>query len=140
MILNRRGQIAATCWEEIPSHFPQVTLDVFVVMPNHIHGLVVIDEDNVRTRHAVSVQSDSPNRQFGPPIAGSLSTIVGAYKSAVSKNIRRIIPDFPFPLWHGRFHDHIIRNEKALSKIQEYVLNNDALWEQDTFYGNDQNP
>ena len=74
--LNEFGEIARRCWEEIPGHFPSVELDAFVVMPNHIHAIMVVPGRGTACRAPTT-------EQFGRPIAGSIPTIVRAYKSAV---------------------------------------------------------
>lgn len=125
MTLSEYGKIAGSLWQGIPDHYPDVELDAFVVMPNHVHGIVVIvplNDSPSRTGHALSLRK-SP----------SLSNIVGSYKSAVSREIRSYQPDVT--VWQSRFHDHIIRNESSLNHIRSYIIHNPQLWEKDTFYG-----
>jgi hypothetical protein len=73
-------------------------------------------------------------RQFGKPIAGSLSTIVGAYKSSVTRIIRQTNPEMTTPVWQRNYYEHIIRDEEALINIRHYIQNNPAMWERDKFY------
>ena len=116
--LNAMGDIAEKCWIEIPNHFENEELDEFIVMPNHIPGIICI----VETRHAVSLQENK--NKFGPLKKGSLSTIVGSYKSAVTRTIHKNEnPDFK---WQPRFYDHVVRNEIALENIQYYIIQNPA--------------
>jgi hypothetical protein len=126
--LNELGMIATACWEEIPTHFPQVELDAAVVMPNHVHGIIVIADTPRPLYEGTNVEA------FGSPIQGSLSTVVGTYKAGVTGQIGRLFPDVETPIWQGRFHDHIIRSQKSLDKIRAYVLSNPARWTEDTFY------
>ncbi len=99
--LSAIGEIAKRCWERIPEHFEGVELDEYVVMPNHVHGVIIITQSLVRTRppkkragkHAVSIRGEHTEKSrkasgFGNPVSGSLSTIVGSFKSAASKQIR----------------------------------------------------
>jgi putative transposase len=130
MALNELGQIAYNCWQAIPSHFPQVSLDLFVVMPNHIHGLIAIDTPVAGTRHASSLLPSS-NASLSRPkgvASGSLGAVVGSYKSAVTRAIS--IPH----IWQGRYHDHIVRSEPSLNAIREYILYNPARWERDYYF------
>ena len=129
------GIKAVEMWNEIPTHFPTTELAEFVVMPNHVHGIIginhkQIDEDIVRTRHGVSPQVNF--NQFGRTIPGSLSAIIGQYKSSVTrwcnKNNRA-----PFG-WQSRFHDHIIRDQKEFDRIEGYIIANIENWDQDKFY------
>ncbi|MBA3874197.1 MAG: transposase [Anaerolineae bacterium] len=126
MELNTLGCIAQTCWEQIPAHFPKAEVDAFVVMPNHIHGvLLIIDETKC---------ADYQYEQFSNPIARSLSTMMRSYKSAVTKQINQLLMTDNSPTWQGRFHDHIIRSERGLNVLQQYVANNPVRWQVDRFY------
>jgi REP element-mobilizing transposase RayT len=129
MNLSEMGRIANQCWSEIPKHFRNVELDEYKVMPNHVHGIVMIT-NAVGTRHAVSRRqtASQPTRKFGPLPSKSLHTIIGSYKSAVTKLIHAKGSAFG---WQSRFHDHIIRNEKELNNIRQYIDNNPAKWEFD---------
>lgn len=142
MQLSEIGQIANKYWNEIPQHFPFIELGVFVVMPNHAHGIVVINKpDNgrtVETLHATSLPKPSPSVKNNKnemmasisPKQGSLSTIIRSYKSVVTKNARKIHADFE---WQSRFHDHIIRNDKSFKNISNYIINNPKNWKEDKF-------
>ena len=126
MILNRSGVIARKIWLEIPQHFKNVKLDECIVMPNHIHGIIIIDDgDNhdVGNRHACSLHQTE--RQYQ-----KLSVVVGSYKSAVTKFIN-IQGNKIYFHWQKSFYDHVIRDEISLHKIREYILANPAMWESD---------
>jgi len=138
------GNIARRCWMEIPDHF-SVDLDVFQVMPNHVHGIVIIRDDDiamdrdVRGCNGRDVQlnvSTAANRMSAiSPKVGSLGVVLRTYKAAVTTMARSINhPDFA---WQPRYHDHIIGTERAFKKIQEYIVNNVARWEFDK--GNPEN-
>lgn len=147
MNLNSSGHIAEQCWQAIPDHFPQVEIDAFVVMPNHVHGIIVIagqptrrdgrtrreerTRHDGRTRHASSLQSTERPRGAQ---AGSLGAIAASYKSAVTRQIRELLGSDDLPVWQERYHDHIIRNEQSLNQIRQYVIHNPELWQQDTFF------
>ncbi len=157
MILNAAGKIALTCWRDIPAHFPNATLDVFVVMPNHVHGIIFLDDavgriatenakteintvgtrhdksGNVGTRHASSLPENS-NRPKGVK-SGSLGAIVGSYKSAVTRQIRRVQNVDDAKIWQHSFHDIIIQDENLLNTLRGYVQTNPARWAEDRFYG-----
>lgn len=156
MILSSLGTIADVFWHEMKNHFSVVDLDAFVVMPNHVHGILAIndpankwsnlqtgnalsllqgnkitkgadDDATVKTKHALSLHNDKTPGQnrFQNPGKNSLSTIIGSYKSAVSKHAHRL--GFRFD-WQSRFHDRIIRNEEALLKARKYIENNIINW------------
>jgi putative transposase len=127
MNLSDMGVIADQCWKEIPGHFDDAQLDEYVIMPNHVHEIVMIT-DAVWTRHAVSPHCTEPERKFGPLPSKSLHTIIGSYKSAVTKMIHQKRYAFG---WQARFHDHIIRSEKELNRIREYIHYDPVKWEFD---------
>ncbi|MDN3621254.1 transposase [Polaribacter undariae] len=141
MQLNEIGKLAEKYWMAIPEHFPFVELGNFVIMPNHTHGILIIDKQiidkqietlqcNVSTGYK---NIGAKNEQMAKisPKPGSISTIIRSYKSVVSKNARKIDPDFG---WQSRFHDHIIRNDISFNKVQNYITNNPLMWNQDKFY------
>ncbi len=132
MVLNEMGEVADSCWVEIPDHFDHVELDEYVVMPNHVHGIIGITDvetqhTDVKTQHAVSLREHT--NKFGPLKMGSLSTIIGSYKSAVTKSIRKT--HHPNYSWHPRFYDHVIRHKYSLERIQHYILLNPKNWNKD---------
>jgi putative transposase len=124
MVLSECGKIAKQCWEEIRDHFYGCELDEFIVMPNHIHGIVVIEQKDcvasVGNRYICSL----------PKNTMKLSKIIGTYKAAVTRKINKSQEEFLFQ-WQKSFYDHIIRDEKALRKIREYIYYNVDKWEQD---------
>lgn len=151
MHLSAIGKQANLYWNEIPKHFPHTELGEFIIMPNHIHGIIGINKKNkntvrtrhsdtqlynsrnknntVRTRHVVSQLEK--NNQFGKTIAGSLSAIIGQFKSSLTRWSRK--NGYDNFAWQGRFHDHIIRNDGAFRRISNYIKNNPANWQKDKF-------
>ena len=125
MRLNDIGRVAHRMWEEIPTHFPQVGIDAWVVMPNHIHGVIVIAGPPVGATHASPLQ-----RPAGPP-KRSIGAIVGSYKSAVSKRINAMRGTPGASVWQRNYYEHIIRNESALNRIRQYIADNPARWSED---------
>ena len=109
--LNVYGKIAEQCMDDIPNHFPQIRIDKFVIMPNHVHAIVVVE----------SVE-ETP----------SLNTVIGQYKSAVSKKIRETKPRME--VWQRSFHDHIIRDQSRYETIWSYIDTNRHRWKDDRFY------
>ena len=126
MILTRLGQSAWDYWKAIPEHFPFVILDEFVVMPNHVHGVVVIDKPNgnpVETQNFASLLQQSPpisKNKFGPQ-SKNLASIVRGYKIGVTKFARNHNISFQ---WQPRYHDHVIRNTEEHDRIRQYIRNN----------------
>ena len=125
MRLNEIGKIVGKCWKEIPSHFTNVGLDEFVVMPNHLHGILTINEpwvENVQPNTNVGVQNFEPLPQntYQHIIPKSLGSIIRSYKAAVTHECRECgYHDFR---WQRNYYDRIIRNDKELDNIREYIF------------------
>ena len=109
--LNSLGLIAEKCILQIEKIYQGVRVDNYIVMPNHVHAIIVIDP-----------LKDAP----------SLIKIVGSYKTAVTKQIRQIYPDIV--VWQRSFYDHVIRNQKGYERIWEYVQYNAQKWDEDDYY------
>jgi putative transposase len=138
MRLSAAGQVAESCWQGIPSHFPHVELDFFVVMPNHVHGIVVIvkninHDTNVGRGHAPSLPEATPARPKTVQ-PGSLGAIMGSYKSAVTRAINQMLGIKAPIVWQESYYDRIIRNERQLHFIRNYVLTNPAHWAEDQYF------
>ena len=128
MRLNELGQIADECWRAIPDHFDHVELGAYVVMPNHVHGIILIKEANADVgAQQVGATHESP--QPCGPIPGSLGAIIGSYKSAVSRCIGQ---EYDIAgIWQRNYHDRIIRNRRELDAIWCYIEANPANWDED---------
>ena len=107
--LNCLGQIVYDAVQQIPTHFPQNRVEQFVIMPNHIHMILV-------TEHG----------------GADASVVVGSFKSYVTRMIHRDRPDLT--IWQTSFHDHVIRSWKQYQKIREYIQTNPMRWNKDCFY------
>lgn len=136
MKLNPLGNIARHCWLAITDHFPHTALDEFVIMPNHVHGIIwIVEKPNktVGATHASPLHPHaSPLRTKPEPPRGpkrqSIGAIVGSYKSAVTKQINEIRRTPGTTIWQRNFYDHIIRNEQSLYRIRKYILENPLRW------------
>lgn len=126
MQLSPIGKLAEKYWMEIPQHFPFVQLNAFVVMPNHVHGIIVIDRNDDINRDAVQ----TPKLGVSTWKSGTLGVIINQYKRAVTINARKINPHFA---WQSRYHDHIIRNDKSFERICNYILLNPENWDEDRY-------
>ena len=130
MVLNDAGRAVEHTWLAIPQHFPQVELDAFVVMPNHLHGIVVISGSPVGAKDFSPLHriNHPPFRPVGTP-AKSIGSIVRGFKIGVTKWFRergdtRVV-------WQRNYYEHVIRGEESMSRIREYIQNNPARWEFD---------
>ena len=124
IILNDAGKIVRECWLDLPNHYSNVQLDEFIVMPNHVHGIVFIRDDqqsNCRDRFS----NLSLRKQHG------LSEIVRGFKTWSSRRVNKYQNTPGVPLWQRSFYDHIIRDEDDLDRARKYILNNTQKWEFD---------
>jgi MSHA biogenesis protein MshO len=138
MQLSPIGVIADVLWHEIKHHTPNIALHEFVVMPNHIHGIIEILEPNIPTNVSrkdvacnVSTCDTTSSMSQISPVSGSLGRIIASYKGSVTKHANRL--DLAFS-WQPRFYDHIIRDHESLLQIQEYIINNPIKWAEDKLF------
>jgi putative transposase len=142
------GRIAEECWESIPRHFTNVEIYPYVIMPNHIHGIITIHDDSSRGTIYRAPTEDTNvkdlqdlnelhtqgkrNENFGKPISGSLPTIIRTYKAAVS---RRAKQELGFVnVWQRNYYEHILRGEADWKTIHKYMLVNPENWGNDPEY------
>ncbi len=111
------GKIAHQYWLEIPNHFPFVILGEFIIMPDHVHGLIYFNKPEYPYR------IQRPN-EFGPQ-SQNLASVIRGYKAAVKKYAT--INNISF-LWQSRYHDHVVRTERELQAIRRYIQNNPVKW------------
>ena len=128
MVLNNLGLSAKQSWVDIPNHYPFVELDSFVIMPNHIHGIIIISEKSIVRKDVVNVdEGHAPHLQSSEELNyHTLSNIVGSFKSGVAKLAHS--NGYKGFSWQRSFYDRIIRNEKELYNIQKYILQNPLKW------------
>jgi putative transposase len=105
VVLNAYGDIADECWQAIPLHFPHVELDSYIVMPNHIHGILVVEAEGA-----------------------ALGVIVQSFKAAVSRRLRQEALHLEGSIWQRNYYEHIIRNDDDFSRIKGYILENPQRW------------
>jgi REP element-mobilizing transposase RayT len=126
MVLNKLGQYAETCLKTISDHYQNAELDYYVIMPNHIHAIIIINP--VEMRHGISKQNDNQELRYAPTSQKiTLGNIIGSFKSAVTKWAHQnFYKNFK---WQRSFYDRIIRNEKELYQIRKYIEQNPLAWD-----------
>lgn len=134
MILNEYGKVAEECWRQIITHCKKVELDYFIIMPNHVHGIIIINESNLSRDVACYVSTRKNNNFYSAisPQPNSLSSIIRSYKSAVTKQFTKI--GFKHFQWQPRFYDRIIRDENELFNIRKYIMQNPLKWDLEKAY------
>lgn len=150
MQLSEIGGHAEKCWRDIPQHFPFVILGTSVVMPNHVHGIIIINKSDGGLKNAETVETQNlaslptnptnpingpipqsgPRNKFGPQ-SQNLASIVRGFKIGVTKFART--NNLPFA-WQPRFYDHIIRDDRSFHRISRYIEHNCLNWNEDKFY------
>lgn len=128
MMVSPAGAIAHVLWFQIKQHAKNIELGEFVVMPNHVHGILILNgNDAVGPGHALALHANPRYQNIGK---NTISSIIGSYKSAVTKFCNQL--ELPFG-WQSLFHDHVIRNDASFQSISEYIRNNPANWKDDKF-------
>jgi putative transposase len=127
--LGARGRIVDECWREIPTHFPNVEVPTHVVMPNHLHGIVVL-----RRRVTSQAPGDSrpaenaAPRRIGALGTGSIPAIVRSFKAITTRRVRERLGESALALWQRSYYERVIRNEDEFRKTSEYIRLNPARW------------
>ncbi len=150
MILNDAGMMVENCWNDIPTHFPHAELDEYVIMPNHVHGIIsirmgvdgnVIDGDGGNDGNdgivvvGVGAKNFSPLRDDRHQPRGTSKTIgsiIRGFKIGVTNWMRQNTT--VYDVWQRNYWEHIIRNENELDKIRTYISNNPLKWQDDKLY------
>jgi REP element-mobilizing transposase RayT len=156
MKLNDAGRIIQAEWEKLPQRFFNIVLDTFVVMPNHFHGIIFIQnwasikdahtEKNAHTKRDAHAEEDtyaeSKSSSTGTPCGcpkNTIGNIIGAFKSLTTNQYIHGVKSGKFPpfakrIWHRNYYENIIRNEKSLNTIREYMQHNPQKWDDDRFF------
>ena len=128
--LSTYGDIVADCWRWLSERYPYIELDEWVVMPNHLHGILVISDDGrggSRTAPTTTDANHVPERK-------SLGSLIGAFKTVSTKKANEVRGTPGRPIWQRNFFDHVIRDQKSLDSIRRYISNNPAQWNSDQLY------
>jgi len=130
MHLNEAGVVVEECWRAIPAHFPTVALDRFVVMPNHVHGIVQLHpipqpQNGAMNRAPTKDDVSIVGAQFIAPSLGQV--VVRAFKARCTVALRKQIFKQE-QVWQRNYYEHVIRSEASLQAIREYIVNNPKQW------------
>jgi putative transposase len=133
MQLSEFGEIASQCWKEIPERFPSVKLDEFTVMPDHLHGIIVIVDQASSMNESVpgGAIRESPRTDRNNPVWRRrmlLPKIIGRFKQNSAKQINILHSTQGIPVWQRGYHDHIIHDAKSLCRIKQYIIANPCRW------------
>lgn len=129
VVLTEIGGIVDLHWKDIPNHFPGVELDDYVIMPNHVHGIIIIDDGSVGAIHE-SPQRSSPEQSqtIIQRRKMLLPKIIGRFKMNCAKQSNVLRKSQGLSFWQRGYYEHIIRNDADLTRIRTYVANNPLKW------------
>ena len=136
VILTEAGKIAEEEWLRTPRLRPNVTLDAFAIMPNHIHGIIVIRDERKGVDVSVGANCSSPVRgidsfpgktPFRSP-SGTVGAIVRGFKAATTKRVNELHKSPGKPLWQRNYYEHVVRDENDLDRVREYIVKNPMRW------------
>ncbi len=136
MQVNQFGEIVREEWKKTDIVRENVILDEFIIMPNHLHGIVIVVDGVGATRRVAQNESTldtRATRRVAPtgPVSGSIGAIVGQFKSAVSKRINTFRDNPGCPVWQRSYYEHVIRSEAELASIRQYIADNPRKWDLD---------
>ncbi len=127
MAANRFGAFVEESWAGLIDHYKNLALDEFILMPNHVHGVIIINDEPV-------VVGAGFKPALGPAVDSrrhSLSEIVRAFKTFSARKINEMRASPGTPVWQRGFYDHVIRNEEELNRVRAYILDNPRKWSED---------
>ncbi|MDD5088399.1 MAG: transposase [bacterium] len=130
-ILSDWGKIAQQVWRALPETYPRVELDEFVVMPNHIHAILFLQDEPSNIAPSVSSSRGGLSEAQPDRASASLSEIIRHFKTTSAKAVNRARRTPGHPVWQRGFHEHVIRNEEDLFNTRQYIRQNPLKWELD---------
>jgi len=138
LVPNQYSALVEQAWNDLPNHYPHVSLDQFVVMPNHIHGIIILTDvgagfnSDVRAglKPAPTAIGLTPN----PPKRHALSEIIRALKTFSARRINEIRQSPGVPVWQRNYYEHVIRSEEDYTRIAEYIIDNPRRWSEDSLH------
>ena len=126
VILNEIGRVAMRCWQNIPTYFEHALLQEYIIMPNHVHGIIELQENHVKS------QSQPQQNHYHKIIPGSLGSIIRGFKTGVTNWCQNNgIRD---KVWQRNYHEHILRNSRDYNYVAGYILSNPNTWSMDQLY------
>ncbi len=128
MDLNAAGQSVREVWEQLPARYPGVETDAFVVMPNHLHGLLMVTVGAIHELPLREKPDTPPNVERRNML---LPKVTGFFKMNSAKLVNRIRQTPGQPVWQRGYYEHVVRRTDRMDRIQAYILHNPLLWELD---------
>ncbi len=126
MVLNSYGQIVSNIWRDLPDHYFHVRSDQFVVMPNHIHGIMILNRN-----HVVGIDVGAGLKPAPTAKIHALPEIIRGFKTFSSRRINELRGTPGTGLWQRNYYEHIIRDDDELNRIRQYIIDNPINWDTD---------
>ena len=139
---NRIGAVVEDCWSKLPDHYDHVAIDAFVLMPNHIHGVIIIEDTSVTVGAGQQPPAKDTRTTVGAGLKPALPAtidpkrhgvpeIVRAFKTFSARRINQMRASAGTPVWQRGFYDHVIRGEDELDRVRTYIMDNPRRWHED---------
>jgi REP-associated tyrosine transposase len=129
--LNPAGRVARESWYSLPERFPQLVLDEFIIMPNHLHAILAFVGEGLAPPSSALAQPETMLNESNQANRCSLPSVIGAFKSISTIRINRLLKRAGQPFWQRSYYDHIIRNGDDMKNAQRYILENPLMWSLD---------
>ena len=131
IVLNAFGEVVREEWLKTAILRSAVTLDTFVVMPNHFHGIIAITTSGEAAVGRGTARRAPTTERYGRPVSGSIPTIIRSFKSAVTRRINEMRKTPGARVWQRSYYEHVLRNDDELDRVRRYVADNPLKWEMD---------
>jgi len=132
LILNKYGEIVKDEWERTGRIRPNIIIDDFVIMPNHLHGIIVINVVGAHCNVPLRINKMEHTEKFGCSTKNSIPTIVKLFKSTTTKQINKLRNIPGTDVWQRNYYEHVIRDDAELNRIRQYIMENPLKWDTDS--------
>ena len=129
MRLSDSGRLAMAVWEGLPSHYPHIQLDTYVIMPNNVHGIVVLEDKD--DRHVGAGLKPAPTDANTDKVRHGLPEVVRAFKTFSARHINAFRGSVGLSVWQRNYYEHVIRSDESLNRIRQYIMDNPSRWHED---------
>ena len=126
---NQFGRIVSACWSGLPAHYPRVGLDTFVAMPNHVHGVIRLADDD--SPHGVGAGLNPAATRTVRTRPHGLPEVIRGFKAFASRRINEVRNAPGTPVWQRNYYERVIRNERELNAVRQYIQHNPSRWAKD---------
>ena len=131
MRLNDAGRMVNRIWNDLPVKYPGIEIDDFIVMPNHVHGIIVIHSVHVGAIHELPLRDETTNQDQKHRRQMLVPKIIGRFKMCTAKQINIDRDTQGTPVWQRNYYEHVIRDEDDLTRIWQYIIDNPIKWAED---------